>query len=144
MARKIIKYEATSGRDAGKVFVITEMPASQAQRWAVRAFLAMASNGVELPEGIESLGIAGMAKHGIEMISKLPFQEADYLMDRLIDCVQIEPSPGVVRALIEQDIEEVQTRFMLVKEAFRLHVNFSSLASNSTQATGASASTTKS
>jgi|SRR5690348_869406 len=146
MARKVLTYEVKSNnsenRDAGKVFVITEMPATQAQRWAMRAFLAMARNGVELPDDVEGLGIAGMVHYGMDMIAKLPFEEADFLVERLMECVQIQPSPGVVRKLIESDIEEVTTRFILAKEAFRLHVNFSQLANNSTPATGASASTT--
>lgn len=143
MARKTIKYEVTIGeRDAGKVFVITEMPASQAQRWALRAFLALARNGVELPPDIESLGMAGMLNYGIELVAKLPFEEADYLLEKLMECVQIMPSPGVVRGLIEDDIEDITTRFLLAKEAFRLHVDFSKLANNSRQGPGALASTT--
>lgn len=137
MARKTLTYEVKgTNRDAGKVFVITEMPATQAQRWALRAFLGMARNGVELPDGIEGMGMAGMLHHGIEMVAKLPFEEADFLIDQLMDCVQIQPSPNVFRKLIEQDIEELSTRFILAKEAFKLHVDFSALANNSIPASG--------
>lgn len=38
MARRIASFTASAGRDAGKVFRITEMPADQAERWAVKAF----------------------------------------------------------------------------------------------------------
>lgn len=151
MARKIIRFtipkENPDNRDAGKVFVITEMPASQAQRWALRAFLALAKNGVEIPEGGESMGMVGLMQYGIEMIGKLPYEDADLLTTELVACAQIQPDPGrpdVVRALMEQDIEEISTRFLLIKEAFKLHVNFSSLAKNSTPASGELASKTTS
>ena len=38
MARRISTFTASTGRDAGKDFRITEMPADQAERWAVKAF----------------------------------------------------------------------------------------------------------
>lgn len=145
MARKTATYIVLNeNRDKGKVFLLTEMPASQAQRWALRAFLSLARNGVELPVGIEEMGIAGMVGYGIEMVSRLPFEEADLLCDSLMECVQAQPdanNPAIVRKLIEQDIEEVSTRLILLKEVFKLHVDFSALAKNSTPGSGDKAST---
>ena len=52
MARKVSNYTVTKeGRDLGKTFVITEMPASRAEAWATRALLALMAGGVELPDG---------------------------------------------------------------------------------------------
>lgn len=146
MARKVLRHTVLhENRDAGKVFVITEMPASQAQKWGLRAFLGLARNGVEVPPDLEGMGMVGMLQYGIEMIGKLPFEEADVLCDELLSCVQIQPDPAkpaVVRPLMEQDIEEVSTRLELLRETFKLHVNFSSLAKNSTPESGVSVSTT--
>src|SRR5262252_2336578 len=61
MARKTREVVVTDGgRDDGKHFIITELPASQAERWAARALMAMVRADVELPEDFETTGIAGL------------------------------------------------------------------------------------
>ena len=135
MARKVSTYIADGkNRDTGKIFVITEMAADDAQRWALRAFLGLARNGVQLPDGLENMGIVAMLKYGIELVAQLPFEEADYLLGRLMQCVRIQPgaNANVTRELIPDDIEELGTRFKLAKQAFLLHVDFSQLAKDST------------
>ncbi|MNL82434.1 hypothetical protein D3C87_2098140 [compost metagenome] len=47
-------------------------------------------------------------------------------------CVQIQPSPSVVRPLIDDDIEEVATLFHLRKQVLGLHMDFSTAAAPST------------
>lgn len=149
MARKQITVTIdTPGRDFGKAFRLTEMPASQAEKWAARAFLALAKSGVEIPDNIANAGLAGIATFGLKALGSMSFADAESLMDEMFQCVAIVPDPArpmVVRALIEDDIEEVSTRVRLRKEVFGLHVNFSmpaaGLASPST-ATGATTPTT--
>jgi hypothetical protein len=136
MARKNLTYvEQGEGRDHGKHFLITELPASQSERWAIRAFLAMAKGGIELPEGIEHAGMAGIAKVGLGLLLQIPFELAEPLLDEMMTCVQIYPNPtnkSIVRSLIEDDIEEVATRIKLRKEVFGLHVDFSQAGAKST------------
>ena len=36
MARNVVNYTATDGRDKGKVFLLTEMSARQGEEWAMR------------------------------------------------------------------------------------------------------------
>lgn len=128
MARKKITVKiADEGRDKGKTFLIEEMSAFAAERWAMRAFMAMARNGIELPEGIERSGLPAIAKMGIEMFCKIPFDDAEQLMAEMFDCVSIMPnpkSPDVIRPLIDDDIEEVKTRIQLRWEVFKLHTGF--------------------
>lgn len=127
--RRELQYKVTAeNRDNGKVFLIKEMPAAKAERWAIKAFLAMAKNGIELPEGVEFSGMAGIAKAGITLFTKIPFEDADELMAEMMGCVSIIPNPNkpdITRAIDEEDIEEVSTRLMLRKEVFFLHVGFS-------------------
>lgn len=114
-------------RDKDKQFILTEMPALQAHYWAVKAILAIAKNGVELPDGFEESGMAGIAKLGLELVFKLPYEIARELLDDLLKCVKIIPNPqapNVVRDLIADDIEEIQTYFKLEVEVFKLHVGF--------------------
>ena len=63
-----------AGRDHGKVFLLTELPALQAEKWAVRAFLAMSHNGIEIPEDIANSGLAGIASIGIKAIGAMAFR----------------------------------------------------------------------
>ncbi|VEB99938.1 Uncharacterised protein [Cedecea lapagei] len=128
MARKELYYTVEGkGRDKGKVFHITEMPASQAEWWAIRAGLAMAKGGVNLPDNFSDLGMAGMAKVGLEMVAKIPVEDARPLLEELMSCVQAVPNPSdrsIKRGLIEDDTEEVSTRLKLRTEVLKLHVDF--------------------
>ncbi|AYO37442.1 MULTISPECIES: hypothetical protein [Serratia] len=128
MARKekYITIESEN-RDQGKAFHVKEMPASQAEWWAMRALMAMGRGGVEIPDNIRNMGMAAMAVEGLKAISKIPPEEARPLLDELMMCVQAVPNPAdksVVRPLIESDIEEVATRLNLRAEVFKLHVDF--------------------
>lgn len=130
MARKEINYtipESPNNRDSGKVFHIKEMPASKAEWWAITALLAMSKNGVEIPDGALEQGMASMVKVGLEMVAKIPPQDAKPLLDEMMACVTFVPNPAnpsIARPVIEDDIEEVTTRLKIRAEVFKLHVDF--------------------
>lgn len=128
MARKELYYTIEDkGRDNGKKFYIREMSATQAEWWANRAILAMANNGINLPDNLSDMGMAGMAKVGLEMVAKIPPEDARPLLDELMKCVQAVPNPddlNIKRPLIDDDTEEVITRLKLRGEVFKLHVDF--------------------
>jgi hypothetical protein len=111
-------------RDHGKVFVLTELSAAAAETWAGRALFAMLNAGVEIPDNIAQAGLAGIAALGINALTKLPFDAAKPLLDEMFECVKIQPSPNVVRALVDDDIEEVLTRLTLRREILKLHIDF--------------------
>src|ERR1700757_5272796 len=140
MARKTIDVHIQEeGRDKGKVFRITEMPASQGEKWAMRLLLAAASSGMDIPQEVWSAGMAGfsmlfklpedvealpdVARSSImilmmRILSGVPFQEAIALTDEMFGCVQIIPDVAnnparAARPLIEDDIEEIATRVKL-------------------------------
>ena len=128
MARSTINYTVQDeGRDQGKTFVLTELPASRAEAWAMRAILALMAGGIEVPEGFERMGMSAMAEIGIKALSGLKWEVAEPLLEEMWACVQIMPDsskPHVVRNLIEQDIEEIATRIKLRAEVWKLHVDF--------------------
>src|SRR5512137_177048 len=128
MARATLNYTVTDdGRDKGKVFVLTELPASQAESWALRSLLALMAGGVEVPAGFERMGMAAMAEIGIKALSQLKWEVAEPLLNEMWQCVQMMPDPArphVVRRLIEEDIEEVMTRVKLRAEIWKLHTGF--------------------
>ena len=90
-----------TGRDKGKSFVITEMPAAQADNWAMRC-LALSALGRIPPE------------------VSLP------LLDELLGCVQTVLTDSSRRPLDVSlnDVEDFTTLFRLRKEVFQLHIDF--------------------
>lgn len=141
--RKTLTVTITAeGRDKGKQYLLTEMSATAAERWAAKAFLGLARSGLEVPEDLASLGLAGIAMIGFRAIGGMQFAEAQALLDEMFGCVQMIPDPSrpeVTRKLVEDDIEEVATRLRLRKEIFGLHVDFSSAGARLTSASAASA-----
>lgn len=120
------------GRDKGKQFLLTEMPASRAEKWAVRALLALARSGVDVPDNLVLTGMAGLMEVGLLALRGISFSDAEPLLDEMIGCVMVMPdpigNPTFARNLIEDDIEEVATRVQLRSEVFSLHTDFFSLA----------------
>lgn len=128
MARSTLNYTVKDdGRDFGKVFVLTEMPASKAESWGMRAVLALMAGGVEVPDNFASLGMAAMAELGIRALAGLKWEVAEPLLNEMFECVEFMPDPAkphVVRKLHENDIEEVSTRIKLRAEVWALHTDF--------------------
>ena len=128
MARNTINYTVDSGRDKGKVFVLTEMDAFRAESWAARALLAVLKGGqLDLPDGFEKTGMAGMAELGLKALAGLSWEDAQPLLNEMLECVQIMPDPSkayLSRPLIKEDIEDVSTLLKLRAEVWKLHVGF--------------------
>ena len=117
-----------TGRDAGKTFLLTEMPCDQGMKWGARAVLALINAGVTLPDGSGNLGFAGLIGMAFkELRNGIKWDDLEPLVDDLMDCVKIVPNidnKSVTRSLISTDIEEISTMLKLQSEVFKLHVNF--------------------
>lgn len=127
MGRKTIDITIDDeGRDKGKTYRITEMPAWQGEEWGIRVLLALTRAGAEVPDA--SLGMAGVKMAGLQALSGLQFHDLKPLMDEMMGCVVRVPNaqenPNVTRPLIESDTEEVVTRLRLRAEVFNLHTDF--------------------
>ena len=129
MARKTEHVTiVTEGRDNGKVFLLTEMSATQAESWAMRVFLALASSGADIPPEYLNSGMAGVAMLGLRAMAGLKWDDANPLLVEMFGCVSIIPNPAapnIARRLVEDDIEEVLTRISLREKVLSLHVGFS-------------------
>lgn len=136
MSRKTALVSISAeGRDHGKTFVLTEMPAHQAEKWAYRAILALTKTGLDIPDDVRRDGMAGIARLGLDALGRIRFNDrddpslsAESLLDEMFTCVRIRPSdnnPDFLRNLVDNDIEEVATRVKLRGEVFSLHVGFS-------------------
>lgn len=133
MARKTaIVTISAEGRDKGKKFLITEMPASKAERWGHRALLALARTGIEIPDNVMQSGIAGMAAMGIDSLVRggPDYVEVEPLLNEMMQCVSVirgtDPKNlDMATPLFEDDdIEEVATRLLLRAEVWKLHTDF--------------------
>lgn len=143
MARKTKTFTITTeGRDVGKTFLITEMPAVQAEKWAARALLAMSRSGVEIPEEAMMAGAAALLVAGLRSFTSMAFEDAEQLLDEMFGCVQFVPDvtkPLITRGLIDDDVEEVATRMLLRSEVIEIHTGFSVTATLSTLGAAAKA-----
>lgn len=131
MARKHKEVKIVD-RGTTKVFLITEMSAVRAEKWATKFFFAAANAGVQIPKETAEMGILGVLKLGLEGIKGIPYEKAEPLLEEMMTCVQIIPDPAhpeLARGLVEEDIEDMTTLFKLKKEVFALHMDFSSAAS---------------
>lgn len=134
--RKTLKIVIDAdGRDNGKAFLLTEMAASKAEKWAARAFFALSRSGIDIPEDIEKAGMAGIATLGLKALGGIHDDDAIRLMDEMFECVQFQPADARVpaRDLLEDDIEEVATRLKLRMDILELHTGFSLAAALSKQ-----------
>lgn len=127
------------GRDQGKTFVIKEMPASQAEWWAIRVFQAVTRAGIDIPENISGSGMAGVFVMGLRGFANLPPGDLKDLMDEMFDCIFIQRGgdKNMVMKLLEEDIQEVATRLKLRGEVFELHTGFSLAGGSTTSASPA-------
>lgn len=124
MALKTKHITIEKGRDAGKQFVITEMPAAQIDNWAMRVLLALAGAGIDVAEANQ--GMMGLARVAFAALGKIPHDVALPLLDELLDCVQIIPQGGSPRPLdlSLNDVEDFANLWLFRKEVFNLHIDF--------------------
>ena len=121
--RRTETVEITEGRDAGKKYQITEMSAAAAEWWAFRALQAVASSNVDL--NLQA-AMRELAVQGIKALAGVTPDMARPLLDEMMSCVQIlVPATQKPRVLLDGDIEDVKTRFMLRKAVMELHLGFS-------------------
>jgi hypothetical protein len=116
----------TEGRDKGKVFRITEMPATQQEAWGLRAVQAMTRGGLDIPENVAEAGLPAMIATGLHGLFKANYADVAPLLAEMMGCVTvIVDAMPLGRPLVENDIEEVQTRIRLRDETLALHLGFS-------------------
>lgn len=131
MARKtkmITIPRSEDNRDSGKTFLITEMSAAQSEKWALRALGAIANSGMEIPPDVMRLGMGTLVAVGFKGMLTMQFDDAEPLLDEMMQCVVIVPdpkNPAIVRPVDDEDIEDITTRLMLRSEVFELHTGFS-------------------
>src|SRR4051812_3277700 len=84
-------------RDAGRRYIITEMPAMQVEKFGLRALMALGSSNLAVPQDLADAGIIGVALIGYQAFMNADFKIVEPLMDEMLTkCVQVSPSENVV------------------------------------------------
>ncbi len=130
MARKTANFTVEDeGRDKGKHFFLTEMPATKAEDWAIRVMLALGAADVEIPEGALQLGMAALAEIGLKKLFAIKADTVRPLLTELMECIEFVPNPQkpqvkIAYPLFESQVEEVKTLLVLKWEVLKLHISF--------------------
>jgi len=112
-------------RDAGKSFLLTEMPALLAERWARHAIAACIRSDLNISDEVARLGMLGFYLVGFQALAGGDVKAVDALMDQMMAQIQIIESPTVTRPLGgDDDIAEVSTVVRLRKGLLELHMGF--------------------
>lgn len=139
MTRRVEKFtmpgsrsEAFGERDNGKTFVMHEMDAYAGQDWALRALLALAASGVQLPDGALQTGMAGIAGFGITALLQAPYGALKPLLDEMLGQVQYAHKPNDPKHPLTPinpgpncAVEEIKTFLTLHLRLFKFHTGFS-------------------
>lgn len=127
---KIVQIETPKegereNRDAGKTYLLTEMPALKAERWGRHAVAACSRNDLDIKGELAKLGLLGFYLVGFQALAGGDVIAVDALMDEMLTCIKIVESPTVARPLGgDGDIEEVATLVRLRKDLLELHMGF--------------------
>lgn len=128
MARrtKVVTIDAEKGRDHGKTFLITEMPAEAAEWWAIRALQGILGANPDFDIDIFSAPLAKIAGFAFVGLARIPAEQLKPLMDEMKNCVSVLlPDGKTTRALLPNDVEDFMTWVELRKEVFQVLTGFS-------------------
>lgn len=126
-------FTIEKGRDKGKKFLITEMPAIQADEWAHRLLEQASLSGVDLKNvdvlNLDTKSMAGMIEIGaaiFTVLGRIPYEISRELKFDILDrCVQIVPTGGEARACDwSQEIKDFENFTILAAQAIGIHINF--------------------
>jgi hypothetical protein len=116
-------------RDNGKTFLITEMPADQAERWLTQiGYLIARAKGIELDPDNQGLAAIMAVNPDLSKVGQLRALQDPSVDADTWSCVQYVHGPKIPPAPIlsgaDSQIEEVRTRALLRNEVLQLHSNF--------------------
>lgn len=131
MAREVKTVEiATGGRDDGKIFLIIEKPAMEAERIATFAIMAAVRGGAAISPDMGMSAFETLRSMSLASLALMPAEAADYVFGKMMECVTIQraaagaPDMETPRRIGPNDIEEIDTIYLLRKHVLELHISF--------------------
>ena len=111
------------GRDSGRVYRVTEMPALKGELWAIKVLKGLQSQGLDIPDFTKTPS-AKLAEIGIIAIMGLPTDDMEAALSEMMSCVTVVIPDGTARAKIADDFEEWATILKLREEVVKLQLSF--------------------
>ena len=125
--RKEIEIELNKkeedGRDTGKKFKITEMPAYQMERWAIRALGAIGKSQAGGVMALASMGLQDV----LNAFATADFEKTEPLMNELMECcyfIKGDTTVQLKKEFVDGVVEEWATLLRLKMEALKLNLGF--------------------
>lgn len=124
------------GTDAGKTFVVKQMPLLRGDRWANRVALALCKGGVDI-SGLTTtddsgnavfrglMDIKGVLNIALKALGGVDDSVAQSLLDEVIQDVRFRLPNGSERAIsIESDITSISTLWKIRIESIKVNLDF--------------------
>lgn len=131
MSRKIetVTIDNPASRDAGKVFIITEMPALDGAELANELNgMAGRAEALQIPDDVVLMGCAGLATLGMPLLAASGRDMYVKVRDELLKNVEISiihEGKEIRRPVnVKLDVEEVDTINLLVDKSFEINFTF--------------------
>lgn len=131
MSRKIetVTIENPASRDAGKVFIITEMSAIDGAELANELNgMAGRAEALQIPDDVVLMGCAGLATLGMPLLAASGRDMYVKVRDELLKNVEISiihEGKEIRRPVnVKLDVEEVDTINLLVDKSFEINFTF--------------------
>lgn len=124
------------GPDAGKVFVVKQMPLLRGDRWANRVALALCKSGVDIsglattdeegrPVFRGMLDMVGIVNIALRALGGVDDAVAQSLLDEIISDVKTRlPGGGERTLIVESDITSISTLWKLRIESIKVNLDF--------------------
>lgn len=125
-----------SGADAGKTFIVKQMPLLRGDRWANRVALALCKSGVDI-SGLTTqdekgapvfrglLDMVGLVNVALKALGGVSDETAQALLDEVLQDVKVRLPNGTERNMIvESDVESIATLWTLRIESIKVNMDF--------------------
>jgi hypothetical protein len=112
------------GRDKGRKYLLTEMPALQAERWARHAIMAMSREDLNIRAEVAALGMYGFILGGMQALAAGDVDAVDKLMDEMLPQIKIVEEKITRPLQGDGDFWEISTIKTLRQELIELHLGF--------------------
>jgi hypothetical protein len=124
------------GADAGKTFIVKQMPLLRGDRWANRVALSLCKGGVDI-SGLTTtdengklvfrglLDMAGVVSVALKALGGVDDVTAQDLLDEVLQDVRLRLANGSERPLIlETDVTSIATLWKLRIESIKVNLDF--------------------
>lgn len=112
-------------RDAGKIFVVTEVDAIRAEEWGLRAMMALGTGGIMVPKELVNAGLLGVVLVGYQAFMGATEEAVLPLWREMLPaCVTFKHSDSVFEPFGPHHVEEVSTLILLRRTILELHTGF--------------------